>query len=414
MGTGRDLRVGWSSLGMKWDERYSVSPGRSGDNSTKNLLLNLIALLALLAVLAIWTVELWNLPVEGADSTLDWLVAKAAGEGRSPYVDLAELGSVYGIDGLSHGVAPRLPGALLLLSGLGLFTPVGAFRAMLFLNGLAFVALVAWSLPRLSLVKRRHILAVAPLLLVSEPFFSNSRLGQWSLVVALLVSMSWLTARRYPTIAGVAGGLAAVLKLWPLVILVPFALERRLRPVGVAAVTFLGLNVAGMLFYGISFKDVIYDINAARLWTDLSRNGSVFGFFDLSLVTVGLIASVVGLALLSTSRWAATSTMPAAIAAGVLVTPVSWEHYDVVLFCVAAWCVAEGGYSRTIAVAWIIWQVIVQFTNLLLVGPQVGLVLLVGRIVLLSAVVMAAVTTGRNRGSLELPGSQSETPDIGM
>lgn len=353
----------------------------------------LIGLLVVSCVLVFFVTQLWDYPIAGTDSTLDWLVVKAAQNGVNPYRELADLADLYEVKGSFSGIAPRTPGSILLLSGLGRFTPTGAYHLTLLVNAGVFLGFVLWPLPILARLKRLHTLAVGPLLLVSAPVRYTFRLGQQSLIVAALVSGAWITMRRRPVVAGVAVGVAAVLKLWPLFLLVPFTLEKRWRATWSAIVTFLAVNAIGSVYFHIPVSDALSDLMAARSFIGLSRNGSLVAWLGSGMIP-GVVAIASG-AVAVVWAWKRYPEMvtPFAITVALLVTPVSWEHYGTVLLAVAAWSLAAGRWSLLLGSAWLVWQELALFTGLLAVGPQVGLVVLLGRVVLLFAVLASKAGT---------------------
>lgn len=382
------------------ESSLQVSPGRHSRTGYRRGAPHFaIGLVGMVAVLAAFTAALWDGPLRGTDSTLDWLVVQAASTGVNPYTPLDELGAMFGVEGLSPGVAPRLPGALVVLSGLLPFSVAGAFDTMLLLNSAALIVLFIWALPQLAWSKRHLVVALSPALLASTAVYSNFRLGQWSILIALLIAFAWLRAVRLPALSGAALGVAAALKLWPALVLVPLVFGRNRRAVAAATGMFAGLNALGLLIYRLAPSEVIIGMSASTTWTNHPGNGSVFGFIGLGPATLGLVVTVaVGALVLAWNRAPATMA-PLAIVLGTLVSPVSWEHYDVALIAVAVWCLGQNQTTRLIGALWLVWQVVGTLSGLL-VGPHMAALLLLGRTVLAVAVVASWSVYGKHTPTL--------------
>ena len=70
----------------------------------------------------------------------------------------------------------------------------------------------------------------------------------------------------------------------------------------------------------------------------------------MSVVAIGLTIVIS----LFVSKRFPTHAIPSAIVLGLLVSPLSWEHYDVVLLGVSVWLLAKQGSFRIAAIIWLI------------------------------------------------------------
>jgi alpha-1,2-mannosyltransferase len=201
---------------------------------------------------------------------------------------------------------------------------------------------------------------VSCVLLASYPVFSGTFLGQVSLLVTVLalVDALDLVPRR---LQGVATGLAAAVKLTPLVFLPYLWLTGRRRAAGVAGVTFVA---AGLLSW------LLLPADSRRFWSDptgvpsfiplaqldnqsLTGLAARVGWTGPGVDAVVLVASAV-LAVLAHRRsrqlHLAGRRLAGAVAVGalaVVVSPVSWSHHQTVLVLAAA-CAVVGpaGWRR--------------------------------------------------------------------
>lgn len=193
---------------------------------------------------------------------------------------------------------------------------------------------------------------------LSSPLHGTLLLGQiYGLLLALLVA-GWLCERRgHPRAAGVCFGVAVALKpsLAP-ILLLPLALRR--RPAFWAGVAGAGVaTVLGALAAGPSSALEWLRIGFTEPVPDVLDNAALPGFF-LRLGLPSAIGTVLGLvALVGTLVWVGkrgadpAGTAPfAVIAAGLLMSPISWHNYLLLLWPGVLVAVA-GGLLREWAVA---------------------------------------------------------------
>lgn len=234
------------------------------------------------------------------------------------------------------------------------------------------VATLAWSVavrsPVPLLARSPRVLTVpvlAVLLLLSYPVFSGLFLGQVSLLVIVLALLDALdlTPGR---LRGVATGLAAAVKLTPLVFVLFLLLTGRRRAAGVAMLTFaVATAVGGLLTPGES--RTYWTTNVAGhdfIALDQADNQSLVGWLARSgwtvddgptTVLVLVLAGAIGLVgyrrVQSLHRRGAV--LAAAVVVGaltVVLSPISWSHHQTPLVLAAA-CLLAGGAGR-LGAAW--------------------------------------------------------------
>jgi alpha-1,2-mannosyltransferase len=246
---------------------------------------------------------------------------------------------------------PRLPFtyppiAAVIFSGLT-FLPVWAVNSLVVMVNFLCLSVVCFLVVRRLTQRSDVVWTVAPAVAIGalalEPVLSTFLFGQINLVLMALVVVDVLAVRD-PRWRGALIGLAAAIKLTPLIFLLYFLVRGDWRAAATSAITFVGLALAGFLF---AAKD------SAEYWfhalLDPSRAGGLAYMANQSLrgvlhrinpgqhaetlLWVGLSAIVVALAVVAARRARNDVVALSAIAtAGLLVSPVSWSHHWV-------WCV---------------------------------------------------------------------------
>lgn len=201
------------------------------------------------------------------------------------------------------------------------------------------------------------VAAIACALMLSAPAQSNLRFGQVSVFIVLLalVDGMGLTPARY---RGLLVGIAAAIKLTPLLFVIFFLLSRRYRDAGRAAGAFAGCGIVGA---------VVLPADSWTFWTgtflNTSRVGDLASLGNQSLhgmlLRVGLagetfpllwaalVLVVCGVALLRARQMQlAGQSAHAAVLVGcatVTASPVSWTHHQI--WPVLAAMLLIGGYG---------------------------------------------------------------------
>ncbi|WP_433057578.1 glycosyltransferase 87 family protein [Dactylosporangium sp. CS-033363] len=280
--------------------------------------------------------------------------ARAVNDGRPLYEYVAENG----------GPFTYPPFAVLFFRPLALL-PEPALQVAWLALTCAAVAALAVAVGRGLSASRLAVAAIACGLLVSAPVQSNLRFGQVSIFIVLLalVDAMGFLPQRY---RGILVGLAAAIKLTPLLFVVYFLAARRYRDAARAGAAFAAAALLGAL---------VLPADSLRYWTgtmlqtsrigDLASlgNQSVQGMLmraglspaTLPVVWALLIAAVCAVAL---RRARALDQHGARVRAAVLVgcatvaaSPVSWTHHQVWTVLAAMLLVAaEGAWRRAAGV----------------------------------------------------------------
>jgi hypothetical protein len=286
------------------------------------------------------------------DVETDWVVLQAVRAGLDPFTDvgrLAEnLGESINRPGLSElddgpWIHPRTPGALLVLYPLALVGMETATFLLLAVSGAVLIWLALVAVPRLSGLEVETVLLWTVPLLASAPVFSAFEFGTQSIVICALVAVGWLNARTGDGwVGGVALGVAGVLKLWPLLLVVPLAAQRRWRMVATSLGTAMILMLVGFFVTDTTLGTTMAALQAAsERWVGFSHNGSFgavaarLGIEPLVLLAPLAVAGS-GISWMAAKR-SLDSGLAFAIVVGLLVVPLSWEHYNVSLLLVSAW-----------------------------------------------------------------------------
>lgn len=197
--------------------------------------------------------------------------------------------------------------------------------------------------------------------MLSYPFLHNLIVGQVSLFVIVLALFDHLLPRRWQ---GTLVGIAAAIKLTPLVFLPYYLLTRQWRQAAVCTGTFLGAT--GLAWLVLPGASLAYWTD--KLWqtgrvgrTDSTVNKSLLGLLARQLpdgAPTTLIWLAVAAAVGALAYWRAArhlrdgSPLAAALAVGALsvaVSPISWPHHQLWLVLAACWYLLLGGRTATLA-----------------------------------------------------------------
>jgi alpha-1,2-mannosyltransferase len=183
--------------------------------------------------------------------------------------------------------------------------------------------------------RRLYVLALG-----SFPFVSSLALGQPDGLLALLAALAW-RYRDSPRGAIAAGTLiAAKLLAWPLVVWL--LVTRRTRLAGIAALSggaWLAASWACIGFKGLLAYPHLLAADAAAFGPRSHSFVAAISRLGLHLPAVQLgtlIGVAVGVAVVVRARGSDRGSFAAAIVAGLLCSPILWQHYLVLLFvCLA-------------------------------------------------------------------------------
>jgi hypothetical protein len=242
------------------------------------------------------------------------------------------------------------------------------------------------------------------LLTFCHPLYGNLYYCQLTLVLILLVTITWALERsgRSNTAALVIGAAAAI-KLFPGYLAVYFAAKGRLRPLVVAALSFMALTALTVAILGFdAYRDYVqFVLPAQTRFRSLGYNHAVAGlwhkFFDPAgenglvvplwscpaLAKCGTLVSdlVITIVVAAMSHQARTIVQrdlafASVITAMVLVSPVSWDT-SLLLLLVPVAVVAHHASGKCrmqvvlLAIAILIWLPQQALTNLALGGTPV-------------------------------------------
>lgn len=203
-----------------------------------------------------------------------------------------------------------------------------------------------------------HVFSICTLLLFASPVVITLRQGQLNFLLAFLLTVGWVADRHgYQLGAGLAVGLAAGLKLFPGFILLYFLGAGRWRAaiglvIGAVVINALTLAVVGIGAFETYVREVIPSLQVFQSgWRNISINGWVLRLLDphpiqagpeayrnpvlaklLTAVGVLLVSAVVVWIAIRARRtvdpdrgWAV------ALTGMLLVSPITWSHYLVLL-----------------------------------------------------------------------------------
>lgn len=178
------------------------------------------------------------------DLMADYLPALAVRSGHDPFANIDDLaGELLGLSLFMFPHPNPHPPALVVAFVPLTFLPYEAVFVLWTLGGLGLLALIGRWL---------GLSPLATLALVAwPPLWVELYIGNWQIVLLALCLAGWRAAeRRRDGRAGVWLGLAASIKLFPVLLLLPFFARRRWRLVAVAAAVLFGTQVVGLLAFG--------------------------------------------------------------------------------------------------------------------------------------------------------------------
>jgi alpha-1,2-mannosyltransferase len=273
------------------------------------------------------------------------------------------------------------------LFGIAGHAPEGALAAVITAASIgALAALCALSLGAAGVRRRPEtVLTVTALALLAWPVTYTLRLGEVNLIVAALVGADLLRRRDGHWAQGIATGLAAGIKLTPLIFVAYLLITRRVRAAATAAAAFAATVALGAVLLPSPSRvfwldGVFYDQNRigdpANL-SDQSLSGAVArlaGNLDPGYRWWAVTALLTGLAGIAVAAWAhrrgrRLAGVTCCAITGLLISPFSWTHHWVwavpllVALAATAWrrrsaacglaaLAAAAVFSRRIPLSW--------------------------------------------------------------
>jgi len=208
------------------------------------------------------------------DLQVDYLAAKALGDGVDPLTPTTELSAKYFPSLTLNFPHPNPHPPVLALVALPLTWLPFPVVALLWLAGNVGLVLAVGRWLGLSPIARLAVMAWPPLWCVLH-------LGQYEVLILLLAMLGWRAAKaRLDARAGIWLGLAAVIKLYPLLFVVPYAMRRRWRVVLASGFVFSVGQLGSITAVGWSgFLRYYFEIVPAvsGQYARLGLNASVYG-----------------------------------------------------------------------------------------------------------------------------------------
>lgn len=328
---------------------YLVAVWRAIGPARGSLILG--AMLIQLVTLA-W-IRLFVAGPDGGDICRDIVATQRILHGQSPYARIPTCGMLFNV--------PHPPAYFLLIGPFALL-PLPWAAALWDLVGL--VAL--WI--SVALIARELRLAPSPwalalllaLLLTWSPLLQTLLEAQISPLLLLLFTLAWRWARRGRSgWAGAALGVATAVRLFPGLAVVYFLIRRDWRAVGVASAVFVGMEALATPLVGGLPSVIAYATRESPAttaeWITHEHNVSLWGFTHLLFLgprdvtallpapwlaaplTYALLAALLGALALRTYRRRALppaaddATFLAYLPAMLLASPLTWQHYFVIL-----------------------------------------------------------------------------------
>jgi hypothetical protein len=264
-----------------------------------------------------------------------WRSAREFWEGRDVYATGAEL----------ENLNPPL--WVLLISLLGLLEPLVAYRFFVMITLFVTVGYLAWVAGELRLRPAWAVVG-GVMLLLSSPMLATLALGQIYPFLALGLVAAWISDRRgRHTVSGVALGLVVALKpslvpvlLWPLV-------RRRWRTVVTAVAAGVVATVIGAVVVGfgatLDWLELLSGSSASAYWDNAALPAAAARLFTDNpyarhvavLPWTVPVAYALGIAAVAVTAWrvrgGAEVGLWALVAASLLVSPIAWHNYLVLL-----------------------------------------------------------------------------------
>ncbi len=313
--------------------------------------LRVAAALAGLAALAVYLVpRLPNPPAHWPlwDVNVYWWGGAQALHGAAIYARAAPY----------HFTYPPFAAALF---GIGAIAPEAYLKVAISAASVCALATLSWMTLGAAGVRRRpeFVFAAVALALLTVPVVDTLRLGETDLIVTALVGADLLRRQDGGRWQGIGTGLAAGIKLTPLIFVAYLLLTRRIRAAAVAAGTFAATVTAGFMLLPSDSRTFWLNgvfLHSRRVGNPISPdNQSLAGAVARLAGGLGtampwwLAAAVLtGLAGLAVAAWAhrRSHRLAGAVYCGItalLVSPISWTHHWIwvvpllVALGVAAW-----------------------------------------------------------------------------
>ncbi len=202
-------------------------------------------------------------------------------------------------------------------------------------------------------------LAILTLLLLCNPLLSQVQQGQLTAVVVFLLTLCWTFERSdRPWLAGLSLGIATALKLFPGFLFLPFVLRRRWRVVLAGVASLVGLSALTLAVLGFDtylayacdvlptiakYRGACHNLSLCGIWYKLlvplphwmpvtfapatpQPLAAACGYLLVAGLVTFVTSKIVLRAPQDVDLWFSASTV-----AMLLVSPVTWDHYLLLL-----------------------------------------------------------------------------------
>ena len=252
-----------------------------------------------------------------------------------PHRPIAEIMEDHGYQGLSGGIAPRPPSALLLQTPLVLI-PQDALMPVVTIVILLLLTWIGRLVHTISGVELWKLLWTLPLVIISLPIVASiSYSPLFGVLSVALILASWRYQDR--PWAGVLLGLSAALRLWPGLVIIGFWIAGKRSLAYKSVATFLVVSFAAVLLPGVELGASITSLlEAESTWLNHNMNSSlalVLWPYGVPAFAATIGASLIGL--FAAYRNPANA-VPITLIAGLIASPLSWPTYALAALPVAA------------------------------------------------------------------------------
>src|SRR5215208_5039571 len=264
-----------------------------------------------------------------------WRSARAMLEGRNIYDTGVQL------------VNLNPPVWTVLISPLGLLEPITAYRVFVLISLVVVVGYLAWTVEELRLRPGWTAVGVV-MLLLSSPLLVTLALGQVYPLLALGLVAAWVADRRdRQEVSGAALGLVVALKPVLLPVLLWLLVRRRWRAVVAALIAGAVATLLGIIVLGpgatLDYIGVLGEQSVSAYWDNASLPSAAARLFTENpyaqnvatlpwMVGLGFALGIIAIVLTAVRvRHGAEVGLWALVAASLLVSPISWHNYLVLL-----------------------------------------------------------------------------------
>lgn len=247
-------------------------------------------LLGLILIFYLGTIQIVSKNQLVADFTKYWFSAKLFLAGESIYTPvsinlLGDIDDETKLDFLRGTLHPNLspPFFTILMLPFGFLdyqTAIWIWSILMLLCGILTVQLLK---NRMCILYNNKIdkLILGLIIFSYFPTWAATVLGQFSLLILMLVSIIWIYSRSGKNVLpGILLGLLLSMKLFTGLFLIFFAFQRRWRLIGWYVGTFLTCSLISWLLFGTQAYKSYFEILTSVTWQAASWNTSILGLFS--------------------------------------------------------------------------------------------------------------------------------------